>query len=75
MKNDNNVKAVRDTIKRHPEMQLKIDKSLKPVIDLLNNQFERMKLKQRQFGSADVATEAEMESVFDKVKTIDGSLQ
>ena len=48
---------------------------IKPVIDLLNNRFERMKLKQRQFRSADVATEAEMESVFEEVKTIDASLQ
>lgn len=37
VKNDNNVKAVHETIKHHPEMQLKIDESLKPVIDLLNN--------------------------------------
>ena len=75
VKNDNNVKAVRETIRCHPEMQLKIDESVKPVIDLLNNRFERMKLKQRQFKSADVATEAEMESVFEEVKIIDATLQ
>ena len=67
--------TIRETIKRHPAMQLKIDESLKPVIDLLNNRFEQMKLKQCQFRSADVATEAEMESVSDEVKTIDVSLQ
>ena len=75
VKNDNSVKAVRETIKGHPEMQQKIDESLKPVLDLLNNRFQRMKLKERQFRAADVATEAEMESVFDEVKTIDASLQ
>ena len=74
VKNDNNVKAVRETIRRHPEMQMKIDASIKPVVDLLNNRFEQMKLKQHQFRSADVATEAEMGSVFEEVKTIDALL-
>ena len=75
VKNYNNVKAVCEITKHHPEMQLKIDESLKLVIDLLNNWFEPMKLKQHQFRSADVATEAEMESVFGEVNTIDASLQ
>ena len=56
-------------------MQLKIEESLKPVIELLNNRYERMKLKERKFRTADVASETEMESVFDEVKTIDTSLQ
>lgn len=34
-----------------------------------------MKLKQHQFRSADAATEAEMESVFDGIKTIDASIE
>ncbi len=74
VKNDNSVKAVRETIKRHPEMHLKIE-SLQPVLDLLSTRFDRIKLKQRQFRAAHVVTEAEMESVFDEVNTIDVSLQ
>ena len=40
IKNDTSVKAVRATISSHPEMQLKIDESLKPVVDLLNSRFQ-----------------------------------
>ena len=68
------MKAVRATISSHPEMQLKINESLKPVVDLvdlLNSRFQRMKLKERKFQVADVASDAKMESVFDEVKTID----
>ena len=40
MKNKNNMKAVRDVIKSHPEMKSKIEDSLKPVTDLLDERFQ-----------------------------------
>jgi len=75
MKNKNNMKAVRDVIKSHPEMKSKIEDSLKPVTDLLDERFQRMKLKERQFKSDTVATDNEMESMFEEVKTVDSSIQ
>lgn len=75
MKNKNKMKAVRDVIKSHPEMKSKIEDSLKPVTDLLDERFQRMKLKERQFKSATVATDNEMESMFEEVKTVDSSIQ
>lgn len=74
MKNKNNMKAVRDVIKSHPEMKSKIEDSLKPVTDL-DERFQRMKLKERQFKSDTVATDNEMESMFEEVKTVDSSIQ
>ena len=75
MKNKNNMKAVRDVIKSHSEMKSKIEDSLKPVTDLLDERFQWMKLKERQFKSATVATDNEMESMFEEVKTVDSSIQ
>ena len=75
MKNKKNVKAVQDVIKSHPEMKSKVEGSLKPVTDLLDERFQRMKLKERQFKSAAVATDNEMESMFEEVKTVDSSIQ
>ena len=75
MKNKKNVKAVRDVIKSHPEMKSKVEGSLKPVTDLLDERFQRMKLKERQFKSAAVATDNEMESMFEEVKNVDSSIQ
>ena len=75
MKNKNNMKAVRDVIKSHSEMKSKIEDSLKPVTDLLDERFQWMKLKERQFKSDTVATDNEMESMFEEVKTVDSSIQ
>ena len=75
MKNKNNMQAVRDVIKSHPALKQKIGDSLKPVTDLLDQQFQRMKLKECQFKAADVATESEMDRMFEEVKIVDSSLQ
>ena len=75
MKNKKNVKAVRDVIKSHPEMKSKVEGSLKPVTDLLDERFQQMKLKERQFKSAAVATDNEMESMFEEFKNVDSSIQ
>lgn len=71
----NNMQAVWETINSHPGVHLKVEESLKPVLDFLDHRFQRMKLKECHFRAADVATESGMESMFEEVKTIDASLQ
>lgn len=75
IKNKNNMQAVRDVIKSHPAMKQKVGDSLKPVTDLLDERFKRMKLKEYPFQVADVATESEMDHMFEEIKIVDSSLQ
>ena len=59
------------------ELWLKIDGSLKLIVDILNIWFEWMKLKEHKFQAADVhvAFDTETENVFEEVRTIDTSLE
>ena len=56
-------------------MKQQIEDSLEPITDLLDQRFQHMKLKEHHFKAADVATESEMDGMFEEVKTIDSSLQ
>ena len=44
-------------------------------MNLLDQRFQQTKLKECHFNAADVATESEMDSMFEEVKTVDSSLQ
>ena len=70
-KNASNMHMIRRLIEKHPELQPQIDATLKPVQELLSNRFERMKLRDRNFKSCEVATEAEISNIFDEIKSID----
>ena len=68
------VKAVRSRLESSPEMKQKVNDSLQPVISLLNDRFNRMKLKGRHFKTVEAAGENQIESIFGEVQTIDASV-
>ena len=63
IKNKNSMQAVRNTISAQPRLHAKIEESLKPVLDLLNSRFQLMKLKDRHFKTAEVATSTEIDTL------------
>ena len=69
-----NVKAVRSRLESSPEVKQKVNDSLQPVISLLNDRFNRMKLKGRHFKTVEAAGENQIESIFGRVQTIDASV-
>ena len=68
------VKELRSHIVTHPNLGEDIGQSLQPVIDLLNARFQQMKLKEHHFKAGDVASEEQIQSVFDEVHAIDPSI-
>ena len=74
LKNKNNLKAVRSEIDANPGLATKVNDSVQPVIDLLNGRFCRMKLKEKVYKAAKVASSVDMETMFSEVSIIDSSL-
>lgn len=76
VKNANSMQAIHDAISSNSELESQVNKSLDPVLELLNKRFERMKLKDCNFRAAAVATKCEMEDMFEEVNIhIDGSVR
>ena len=63
------MKELRSHIVTHPNLGEEIGQSLQTVIDLLNARFQR--IKEHQFKVGDVASEEEIQSIFDEVHAID----
>ena len=64
------VKELRSHVVTHPNLGEEIGQSLQPVTDLLNARFQQMKLKDHHFKAGDVASEEQIQSVFDEVHAI-----
>ena len=58
-------------LQRNPELEVEIQKSMKSPLELVNSQFQRMKLKDRSLKVAEAATKKKMDDVVEKVKNID----
>ena len=76
VKNKNSMKAVRAEIEAHPSLGDGINHAVQPVIDFLDHRFQQLKLKDRYFKSGHVATQPEIDEMFDEVLlNIDSTLQ
>lgn len=72
--NVNTMKELRSHIVTRPNLGEEIGQSLQPVIGLLNARFQQMKLKERHFKAGDVASDKQIQSLFDEVHAIDSSI-
>ncbi len=65
----------RGLVSSKPEFKAAYLKSMQPVIDLLNDQFARTKLKESTFRTFTGANESDIQQMFDEVLQIDNTLQ
>ena len=76
VKNKNNMKAVRAVFETHPSLEAGVTEAVQPVIDLLNDRFQQLILKERYFKIGHVALQSEVDKIFDEVLlNIDSALK
>ena len=74
LKSCNNLGSIRLLGERHPDLSEEVLDSVEPVKTLLQGIFARLKLKDHNFQSFQACSNADMEDMWQKILTVDGTL-
>ena len=74
IKNKSTMTDVRLMAKRNENLKPQYEKSIEPVVNLINDRFGRMSLKENKVSTKLPATDAQITSLFDIINLIDASV-
>ena len=74
MKNIKSINDLQNSADWMEDLKAEFTESMKPVITLVNSQFEEMKLKDEPIQSKNVASEEEIKQLIDSIYLIDNKI-
>ena len=74
MKNIQSINDLQNSADWMEDLKAEFTESMKPVITLVNSQFEEMKLKDEPIQSKNVASEEEIKQLIDSIYLIDNKI-
>jgi hypothetical protein len=70
----NSMNDIRKAAEKTPILKKELKESLNPTIDLLNDLFKRLQLKDKNFQTFEAASELDMDALWDSILLIDSTL-